>query len=472
MSSIPLSDIPTWKRVATAADATQHGLRQNEFEAVTKALGRDINIVELGICSALFSEHCSYKSTKVHLRTLPTKGARVIVGPGENACVVDIGDNEAVVFKVESHNHPSFIEPFQGAATGVGGILRDIFTMGARPIALLNSLRFGDPALAKSRYLLRRAINGIGFYGNCMGIPTVGGELSFHPSFNGNCLVNAFALGTVKQDEVFLGKAAGVGNVARLGAVGAASPGLGDSLFAVDVHGDGGVHHVLRIIDHHDVGPLTKHVGHTAENIQTGAAARAAEHTEVPTDAFAAGIVGVGLALEEHPSLPVYARIRVTIIDRALAVAGLVARRIEPRLNGERFVVLGVHRGVPGDFSAGGEIEEGGSARVAQDRAGHGLDSAQVLECCDSGGDARVEMVGAAHRAVAQAIVGSGSVGENRLRVVGRHCRGGQGGEASSSNAPNRSSDQVFHKEHLRLSQTRLRSGSVLSIGIGLLPDC
>jgi len=213
MSSIPLSDIPTWKRVATAADATQHGLRQNEFEAVTKALGRDINIVELGICSALFSEHCSYKSTKVHLRTLPTKGARVIVGPGENACVVDIGDNEAVVFKVESHNHPSFIEPFQGAATGVGGILRDIFTMGARPIALLNSLRFGDPALAKSRYLLRRAVNGIGFYGNCMGIPTVGGELSFHPSFNGNCLVNAFALGTVKQDEVFLGKAAGVGNV-------------------------------------------------------------------------------------------------------------------------------------------------------------------------------------------------------------------------------------------------------------------
>ena len=213
MSSIPLSDIPTWKRVATAADATQHGLRQNEFEAVTKALGRAINIVELGICSALFSEHCSYKSTKVHLRTLPTKGARVIVGPGENACVVDIGDNEAVVFKVESHNHPSFIEPFQGAATGVGGILRDIFTMGARPIALLNSLRFGDPALAKSRYLLRRAINGIGFYGNCMGIPTVGGELSFHPSFNGNCLVNAFALGTVKQDEVFLGKAAGVGNV-------------------------------------------------------------------------------------------------------------------------------------------------------------------------------------------------------------------------------------------------------------------
>ncbi len=208
-----MTSTPAWKRTATADDAREHGLKAGEFEAVRKALGREINMVELGVASALFSEHCSYKSTKVHLRGLPTTGPRVIVGPGENACVVDIGDNEAVVFKVESHNHPTFIEPFQGAATGVGGILRDVFTMGARPVALLNSLRFGDPALAKSRYLLRRAVNGIGFYGNCMGIPTVGGELSFHPSFNGNCLVNAFALGVVKQDEVFLGTAAGVGNV-------------------------------------------------------------------------------------------------------------------------------------------------------------------------------------------------------------------------------------------------------------------
>lgn len=208
-----MTTTPAWKRTATAKDALEHGLKAGEFEAVTKALGREINMVELGICSALFSEHCSYKSTKVHLRGLPTTGPRVIVGPGENACVVDIGDNEAVVFKVESHNHPTFIEPFQGAATGVGGILRDVFTMGARPVALLNSLRFGDPSLPKSRYLLRRAVNGIGFYGNCMGIPTVGGELSFHSSFNGNCLVNAFALGVVKQDEVFLGTAAGVGNV-------------------------------------------------------------------------------------------------------------------------------------------------------------------------------------------------------------------------------------------------------------------
>jgi phosphoribosylformylglycinamidine synthase II len=203
---------PPWRRTATSQDAKEHGLRESEYTAVKTALGREINMVELGICSALFSEHCSYKSTKVHLATLPTSGPRVIVGPGENACVVDIGDNEAVVFKVESHNHPTFIEPFQGAATGVGGILRDVFTMGARPIALLNSLRFGSPALQKSRYLLRRAVNGIGFYGNCMGIPTIGGELSFHPSFNGNCLVNAFALGVVNQDEVFLGTAAGIGN--------------------------------------------------------------------------------------------------------------------------------------------------------------------------------------------------------------------------------------------------------------------
>ena len=208
-----MSNTPAWQRIATLTDAKDHGLKEQEFGSIVKALSRSINMVELGICSALFSEHCSYKSTKFHLKTLPTTGPRVIIGPGENACVVDIGDNEAVVFKVESHNHPSFIEPFQGAATGVGGILRDIFTMGARPVALLNSLRFGEPSLPKTRYLLRRAVNGIGFYGNCMGIPTVGGELSFHSSFNGNCLVNAFALGIVKQDEVFLGTAAGVGNV-------------------------------------------------------------------------------------------------------------------------------------------------------------------------------------------------------------------------------------------------------------------
>ena len=201
-----------WREKATLDDALTHGLKENEFHHVREVLGRDISRLELGICSALFSEHCSYKSTKVHLRNLPTEGPRVIQGPGENAGVVDIGDGEAVVFKVESHNHPTFIEPFQGAATGVGGILRDVFTMGARPIALLNSLRFGKSSLPKTRYLLSRAVQGIGSYGNCMGVPTVGGELFFHESYDGNCLVNAFCLGLVKTDELFYGHAAGVGN--------------------------------------------------------------------------------------------------------------------------------------------------------------------------------------------------------------------------------------------------------------------
>jgi len=204
---------PGWMRLATPEDARDHGLKSHEFESIKKTLGRDINLVELGICSALYSEHCSYKSTKVHLRNLPTTGKYVLQGPGENAGIVDIGDNQAVVFKVESHNHPSFIEPFQGAATGVGGILRDIFTMGARPLALLNSLRFGAPSQKKTRYLLQNTVKGIGFYGNCMGIPTVGGEVWFHESYNGNCLVNAFALGLVEHDQIFRASAAGVGNV-------------------------------------------------------------------------------------------------------------------------------------------------------------------------------------------------------------------------------------------------------------------
>ncbi len=201
-----------WSDTATLEDARSHGLTEKEFANVKTALGREINMVELGVCSALYSEHCSYKSSKVHLRNLPTTGPRVIQGPGENAGVVDIGDGEAVAFKVESHNHPSFIEPFQGAATGVGGILRDVFTMGARPVALLNSLRFGSPDNAKTPYLLRRAVAGIGSYGNCMGIPTVGGELYFNEAYNGNCLVNAFALGIVDTDKIFLGKASGIGN--------------------------------------------------------------------------------------------------------------------------------------------------------------------------------------------------------------------------------------------------------------------
>ncbi len=201
-----------WSDTASLEDALEHGLTADEFKHLVDLLGRNLNMVELGVCAALYSEHCSYKSTKVHLRNLPTTGPRVIQGPGENAGVIDIGDGDAVAFKVESHNHPSFIEPYQGAATGVGGILRDVFTMGARPLALMNALRFGVPENARTPYLLSRAVQGIGGYGNCMGIPTIGGEVFFHESYNGNCLVNAFALGLVKADKIFLGRAAGVGN--------------------------------------------------------------------------------------------------------------------------------------------------------------------------------------------------------------------------------------------------------------------
>lgn len=207
-----MSEHDHWRGKATLEQAIEHGLKAEEFARVQELLGRPLTMVELGVCSALYSEHCSYKSTRVHLKTLPTTGDRVLVGPGENAGAIDIGDNQAVVFKVESHNHPSFIEPFQGAATGVGGILRDIFTMGARPLANLNSIRFGRKENPRTRHLLKGAVAGIGGYGNCMGIPTIGGELFFHPSYDGNCLVNAFALGLVPHDGIFLGNASGVGN--------------------------------------------------------------------------------------------------------------------------------------------------------------------------------------------------------------------------------------------------------------------
>ena len=202
-----------WSETASLARAMEHGLKESEFDNLKQILGREINVLELGICSALYSEHCSYKSSKVHLKNLPTEGEGVIQGPGENAGIVDIGDGLGVAFKVESHNHPTFIEPYQGAATGVGGILRDVFTMGARPLALMNALRFGSPSNSRTSYLLSRAVSGIGGYGNCMGIPTVGGELFFHDAYNGNCLVNAFALGVVEQSKIFLGKAAGIGNL-------------------------------------------------------------------------------------------------------------------------------------------------------------------------------------------------------------------------------------------------------------------
>jgi phosphoribosylformylglycinamidine synthase len=190
----------------------EHGLTLEEYARIEHIMGREPNLVELGIFSVMWSEHCSYKTTRNHLKNLPTEGEQVICGPGENAGIVDIGDNQAIIFKMESHNHPSFIEPFQGAATGVGGILRDVFTMGARPIANLNALRFGSPDHPKTRHLISGVVSGIGFYGNCVGVPTVGGECIFHPSYNGNNLVNAMSVGLAEQDKIFYSVAAGVGN--------------------------------------------------------------------------------------------------------------------------------------------------------------------------------------------------------------------------------------------------------------------
>jgi len=189
----------------------QHGLKPDEYDRFVKLLGREPSFTELGICSAMWNEHCSYKSSKKWLKTMPTKGAKVIQGPGENAGVIDIGDGDAIVFKMESHNHPSFIEPYQGAATGVGGILRDVFTMGARPIAAMNALRFGEPSHPKTRHLVSGVVHGIGGYGNSFGVPTVGGEVNFHARYNGNILVNAMAVGLARADSIFYSKAKGVG---------------------------------------------------------------------------------------------------------------------------------------------------------------------------------------------------------------------------------------------------------------------
>src|SRR5262249_39520658 len=190
----------------------RHGMTGEEFERLQKILGRDPSWTELGITSALWSEHCSYKSSKVYLREFPTEGPHVVQGPGENAGIVDIGHGWVAAFKMESHNHPSFIEPYQGAATGVGGILRDVFTMGARPIACMDSLRFGEIDAPRMRFLIDGVVRGIGDYGNCVGIPTIGGETGFHRSYNGNILVNAFALGVARRDKVFHARASGPGN--------------------------------------------------------------------------------------------------------------------------------------------------------------------------------------------------------------------------------------------------------------------
>lgn len=189
-----------------------HGLSQSEYEKILSLLGRAPSIVELGVFSVMWSEHCSYKSTRIHLKKLPTKAPWVLQGPGENAGVIDIGDGDAAIFKMESHNHPSFIEPYQGAATGVGGIMRDVFTMGARPIAMMNALRFGAPDHPRTRHLVAGVVAGIGGYGNCMGVPTVGGEVNFHKSYNGNILVNAMCVGLARADNIFYSAAKGAGN--------------------------------------------------------------------------------------------------------------------------------------------------------------------------------------------------------------------------------------------------------------------
>ena len=196
----------------TAQTVADHGLSPEEYDRVLHALGREPNLVELGIFSVMWSEHCSYKSSRIHLKKLPTTGPQVICGPGENAGVVDIGDGQAAIFKMESHNHPSYIEPYQGAATGVGGILRDVFTMGARPVANLNALRFGSPDHPKMRHLIAGVVHGIGGYGNCVGVPTVGGEVNFHPAYDGNILVNAMTVGVADTDRIFYSAASGVGN--------------------------------------------------------------------------------------------------------------------------------------------------------------------------------------------------------------------------------------------------------------------
>ncbi|MGV8929473.1 MAG: phosphoribosylformylglycinamidine synthase subunit PurL [Brevundimonas sp.] len=191
--------------------AAEYGLAPNEYQVVLDRLGREPNNVELGVFSVMWSEHCSYKSSKTHLGKFPTTGPRVICGPGENAGVIDIDDGDACIFKMESHNHPSYIEPYQGAATGVGGIMRDVFTMGARPVALLNALRFGDPSHEKTKRLVKGVVSGIGGYGNCVGVPTVGGETNFHAGYNGNILVNAMCVGVARADSIFYSAAPGAG---------------------------------------------------------------------------------------------------------------------------------------------------------------------------------------------------------------------------------------------------------------------
>src|SRR5580704_15542515 len=228
---------------ASADEASLHralGLSDDEFEAVAKILGRAPNHLELALYAVMWSEHCSYKSSRLHLRRLPTEGARALVGPGENAGVIDAGDGIAVAIRIESHNHPSAIEPYQGAATGVGGILRDIFTMGARPLAVMDPLFFGDPAEARQQWLIEGVVAGISGYGNSVGVPTVGGELTFNPCYAQNPLVNVLCMGVLPTDRLVLGAATGVGNLAVLLGSSTGRDGIGGvSVLASAGFGDG-----------------------------------------------------------------------------------------------------------------------------------------------------------------------------------------------------------------------------------------
>ena len=211
-SELPQADPGVTEPEITPEIVKEHGLSPDEYDRILRALNRTPTMTELGVYSVMWSEHCSYKSSRVWLKQLPTTGEQVICGPGENAGIVDVGNGLAAVFKMESHNHPSFIEPYQGAATGVGGIMRDVFTMGARPVANLNALRFGAPEHEKTRHLVDGVVSGIGGYGNCFGVPTVGGEVEFDPAYNGNILVNAMCVGLAPADNIFYAAASGVGN--------------------------------------------------------------------------------------------------------------------------------------------------------------------------------------------------------------------------------------------------------------------
>ena len=237
----PKSDVASGSQCAiTPQLIEEHGLTQGEYRHIVEVLGREPNITELGIFSVMWSEHCSYKSSRIHLKELPTEGPRVLQGPGENAGVVDIGEGLAIAFKMESHNHPSFIEPYQGAATGVGGILRDVFTMGARPIANMNSLRFGDPGHPRTPYLVKGVVGGIAGYGNTMGIPTVGGEVFFDECYNGNILVNAFTMGLLDASRIYRAKASGVGNPVIYVGSKTGRDGIHGATMASDQFGEGG----------------------------------------------------------------------------------------------------------------------------------------------------------------------------------------------------------------------------------------